>query len=497
MSGKHITDQQVRLYMTHRANHPQITAAAKAGISERSARRIDQQDHQPAKNSRQWRTRTDPLSLVWDDVVLPLLTSCDEISPVGVFDHLCEFHSDKFNASARRTLERRILKWRQLYGESQAVIFIQEHPPGALGICDFTHADFPVTINGEPLSHKLFHYRLVSSGWAYTQVTYGGESFAAFSDGLQNALQNSSGVPLEVRTDSLSAAYKNHQETHDFTDRFAELVANYGFKATRNNRGVAHENGAIESPNRHIKSQIKQALLIRANHDFASKKDYEDFVQAIVARRNRRIRDKFLIEQRQLQPLPMSPSVNYSEHLVRVSRTSTITLKRVVYTVPSRLVGSRLRVHLFDDRLDLYLSDVMTLSLNRVYANQGARARSVNYQHVIGSLVKKPRAFRHSQWRDELLPSEDYRCIWRYVDNELSADKACLYIVRLLNLAKKSEREGALGRFVLEGIEQGRLPSLFDCEDRFMPLTPTFPNVIIEQHALNYYQALLQGGAHE
>lgn len=497
MSGKHITDQQVRLYMTHRANHPQITAAAKAGISERSARRIDQQDHQPAKNSRQWRTRTDPLSLVWDDVVLPLLTSCDEISPVGVFDHLCEFHSDKFNASARRTLERRILKWRQLYGESQAVIFIQEHPPGALGICDFTHADFPVTINGEPLSHKLFHYRLVSSGWAYTQVTYGGESFAAFSDGLQNALQNSSGVPLEVRTDSLSAAYKNHQETHDFTDRFAELVANYGFKATRNNRGVAHENGAIESPNRHIKSQIKQALLIRANHDFASKKDYEDFVQAIVARRNRRIRDKFLIEQRQLQPLPMSPSVNYSEHLVRVSRTSTITLKRVVYTVPSRLVGSRLRVHLFDDHLDLYLSDVMTLSLNRVYANQGARARSVNYQHVIGSLVKKPRAFRHSQWRDELLPSENYRCIWRYVDNELSADKACLYIVRLLNLAKKSEREGALGRFVLEGIELGRLPSLFDCEDRFMPLTPTFPNVIIEQHALNYYQALLQGGAHE
>ena len=497
MSGKHITDQQVRLYMTHRANHPQITAAAKAGISERSARRIDQQDHQPAKNSRQWRTRTDPLSLVWDDVVLPLLTSCDEISPVGVFDHLCEFHSDKFNASARRTLERRILKWRQLYGESQAVIFIQEHPPGALGICDFTHADFPVTINGEPLSHKLFHYRLVSSGWAYTQVTYGGESFAAFSDGLQNALQNSSGVPLEVRTDSLSAAYKNHQETHDFTDRFAELVANYGFKATRNNRGVAHENGAIESPNRHIKSQIKQALLIRANHDFATKKDYEDFVQAIVERRNRRIRDKFLIEQRQLQPLPMSPSVNYSEHLVRVSRTSTITLKRVVYTVPSRLVGSRLRVHLFDDHLDLYLSDVMTLSLNRVYANQGARARSVNYQHVIGSLVKKPRAFRHSQWRDELLPSEDYRCIWRYVDNELSADKACLYIVRLLNLAKKSEREGALGRFVLEGIEQGRLPSLFDCEDRFMPLTPTFPNVIIEQHALNYYQALLQGGAHE
>jgi len=51
VSGKHITDQQVRLYITHRASQPQITAAAKAGISERSARRIDQQDHKPAKNT--------------------------------------------------------------------------------------------------------------------------------------------------------------------------------------------------------------------------------------------------------------------------------------------------------------------------------------------------------------------------------------------------------------------------------------------------------------
>ena len=497
MSGKHLTDQQVRLYMTHRTNQSQNVAAAKAGFSERSARRIEQHDFQPSKGTRKGRTRADPLSLVWDDVVLPLLKNSDDISAVGVFDHLCEHHLDKFKPRARRTLERRILQWRQLYGESQAVIFIQEHPPALLGICDFTHADFTVTISGEPLQHKLFHYRLVSSGWAYAQVTYGGESFSAFSDGLQNAFQASGGVPAEVRTDSLSAAYKNHQETHDFTARFADLVANYGFKASRNNRGVAHENGAIESPNRHIKSQIKQAILIRGGHDFATKKDYESFVASIIDRRNRRLQDKFIIEQQQLQPLPMASSVNYGEHLLRVSRTSTITLKRVVYTVPSRLIGSRLMVHLFDGHLDVYLNGVMTLTLDRVYATQGARARSVNYQHVIGSLVQKPRAFRYSQWRDELLPSEDYHHIWQFVDNELSADKACLYIVRLLNLAKKSEREEALGRFVLEGTEQGCLPSIFDCEDRFMPASPPLPDMNIKQHALSHYQALLQGGNHE
>jgi hypothetical protein len=38
----------------------------------------------------------------------------------------------------RRTLERRIDKWRALYGPSRDVIFRQEHPPGRMGLSDFT-----------------------------------------------------------------------------------------------------------------------------------------------------------------------------------------------------------------------------------------------------------------------------------------------------------------------------------------------------------------------
>ena len=42
MSGKHITTQQVRLYMSSRKQRQtQEQASAKAGISERSGRRID------------------------------------------------------------------------------------------------------------------------------------------------------------------------------------------------------------------------------------------------------------------------------------------------------------------------------------------------------------------------------------------------------------------------------------------------------------------------
>ncbi len=47
------------------------------------------------------------------------------------------------------------------------------------------------------------------SGWSYTQVVQGGESFVALSEGLQNALSACGGVPAELRTDRLSAACRN------------------------------------------------------------------------------------------------------------------------------------------------------------------------------------------------------------------------------------------------------------------------------------------------
>jgi len=496
VSGKQVTDQQVNLYMKFRKNNTQKVAAAKAGISESSGYRIEKQALQPKNGQRSWRTRPDPLESIWDSVVIPLLEKDTDISPVGIYDHLCEHYQDKFNPSSRRTLERRVKQWRHLNAGSGDVVFVQHHEPGRLGIADFTKVQYPVSILGEVLQHQLFHFRLPACGWAFAQVIYGGESFAAFSDGLQNALIAAGGVPAEIRTDSLSAAYKNRTEQDDFTERFTELMRHYGFKASRNNRGVAQENGAIESPNRHIKAQLEQALRIRGSYDFTSRSDYEAFVQSIIERRNRRVADKLAQEQRQLQPLPVHTSVNYTEHYLRVSRTSTIALKRVTYTVPSRLVGSRLLVRLYDSRLELYLGTVLTDTLPRVYAQGSKRVRSVNYRHVIEALVKKPRAFRHSQWRDELLPSDNYKHIWSHVNDTMMADKACYYIVRLLHLASKTGHEQRLGEFVMNEIEHGRVPSIYDCEERFTCPPAAIPKMTVHQHALSQYQSLLHGGNH-
>ena len=246
----------------------------------------------------------------------------------------------------------------------------------------------------------------------------------------------------------------------------------------------------------YLAKSIKKLALKQSIYDFKTRDEYETFICELVERRNRRVSDKYKLEQRQLQPLPRNTSVNYSELYVTVTRTSTIVIKRVTYTVPSRLVQSRLLVRVYDNRLTLFLGHEQVLELERVYSTKNSRARSVNYQHVIDALVKKPRAFRQSQLRDDLLPNDNYKAIWQHVDEVLPADEACFYIVKLLHLAKQSGRERQLEQYVLECINQRQLPAIRDCESRFLVVVPILPALKVTQHSLHAYSCMIPGGLH-
>lgn len=86
MAGTHITDQQVRLYMSERKeDRTQAVAAAKAGVSVRSARRIDTGEIATGPvPQRHWRTRQDPLAGVWDSELVPLLEANPELLPTRI-----------------------------------------------------------------------------------------------------------------------------------------------------------------------------------------------------------------------------------------------------------------------------------------------------------------------------------------------------------------------------------------------------------------------------
>lgn len=74
--------------------------------------------------------------------------------------------------------------------------------------------------------------------------------------------------------------------------------------ATRNNAGIAHENGAIEGSYGHLKRAIDDALLMRGSGDFDDLAFHRRSVDEIVGPRNVRHSRRIDIERAELQELP-------------------------------------------------------------------------------------------------------------------------------------------------------------------------------------------------
>lgn len=64
-----------------------------------------------------------------------------------------------------RTLQRRVSQWRAEHGDEREIYFAQEHPPGRLGLSDFTVADeLDISLGGMAFPHRLYQFALAHSG---------------------------------------------------------------------------------------------------------------------------------------------------------------------------------------------------------------------------------------------------------------------------------------------------------------------------------------------
>ena len=147
--------------MKQRRNHPPAISGAKAGFSTATAYRLEKDPRLPSqKKTRRERRRPDPLADVWGNEVVPLLEAAPGLRPIAIFEELLRRHPD-LSAGTRRTLERRIQAWRAMNGPDREVIFRQDHPPGRMGLSDFTEVgDLGVSIAGQAFAGRLYHFRL-------------------------------------------------------------------------------------------------------------------------------------------------------------------------------------------------------------------------------------------------------------------------------------------------------------------------------------------------
>jgi hypothetical protein len=400
-----------------------------------------------------------------------------------------------YEDGVRRTLERRISQWRAVKGPEKVVMFPQAPVAGQVAQSDFSHMDdLGVTIAGAAFDHMIYHLTLPFSGFEHIEPVIGGESFVALAAGLQNALTLLGGAPKEHRTDSLSAAFRNLERdaAEDQTRRYDALMEHYGMTPTRNNRGVAHENGSIESRHGHTKKRVAQALMLRGSSDFSDLDAYRVFIGDLVASHNARRLRPIEFERSLLQALPATRTMDWEEATVRVTTHSGFTFRRVFYTVPSRLIGRRLRIRAFSDRIEAYLGTVCVLTLRRERPVSGQRAHVVDYRHVIASLKVKPGALIGLLYRDTLWPHPAYKRAFEALLRATTPRRACRIAVGLLALAHEHACETDLASAIDVLIDAGDVPDLESLNRQFSSVPSSIaPEVNVLMPPASSYDELI------
>lgn len=430
-----VTDEQVRLLMSLlKQEIPLATAAAKAGMCEPTARKYARSGRAPSqvKVAHTWRTRPDPYSEVWPEIVA-LLHQDGGLEAKTVWTELNERYPERFSLGQLRTLQRRFRRWRARSGPQREVFFAQVHVPGEQAQSDFTDMrELAITIAGEPFAHLLYHCVFTYSNWEAVSICPS-ESFESLSAGLQGALWRFGGVPREHRTDNLSAATHDLPDSRgrDFTVRYRELLDHYGLRATRNFPGNAHENGDVESSNGGLKSALDQRLRLRGSREFATRELYGAFLEVCVTARNAGRSARVEEERGHLRALPSRPLPAYKEFYATVSRASAVRVIHRSYSVSSRLIGYRLRVRAHADIIELDFNGECVAVMERLV---GRETRRIDYRHIIHTLVRKPGAFRRYVFREALFPSIEFRRAYDALLAENNA-QADLEYVRILHLA--------------------------------------------------------------
>ena len=181
---------------------------------------------------------------------------------------------------------------------------------------------------------------------------------------------------------------------------------------------------------------------------------------------------------------------------MRVTSSGGFTLRKVFYTVPSRLIGHQLRVRLYDDRLDAFIGATQLMTLPRGRADaKGKHGHVVNYRHVISSLRKKPMALLGLVYREQLFPRAAYRRTFDLLQERLTPNKACRLMVDLLALAHERGCEAELATHLDADLDAGRLPDLAELRRCFAPDPASLPTVVVRLHPLAAYEGLLANDA--
>ena len=194
-----------------------------------------------------------------------------------------------------------------------------------------------------------------------------------------------------------------------------------------------------------------------------------------------------------MKPLPVRRTADFEEVDARVSKFGVFSAKSVLYSVPSRLAGHRLKVRLHSTHLDAWLGGVKVFECERLHASAADRhPRRIDWRHMLPSLKRKPGAFARWVLRDAMFPRSEYAQAWERISAKLPERAACRLMVGLLDLADRANVVAELAGVLAALHVCNELPDIDELRGRFAPRPSATPDVQVVLPSTSVYDELLE-----
>ena len=236
-----------------------------------------------------------------------------------------------------------------------------------------------------------------------------------------------------------------------FNADYLALMRHFEMTPRTTGIGKKEQNGDVESSNGALKRRLNQALLLHGSRDFAHVEAWQGSIHDVVRKANAARGVRLREEMAAMRPARLVKLAECVEVEVVVSAWSTVRVKHCAYSVPSRLIGERVRVHVYDARIEVYFGSTCELRCERLV---GHGLRRIDYRHVIWSLIRKPAAFSRYVYREELFPSLTFRRAYDAIQTPHHGSPGDLEYLRILHLAASTMEahvETALSALLAEG----------------------------------------------
>lgn len=341
---------------------------------------------------------------------------------------------------SERTLSRRIRELRSEKGQER--FYEQVYQPGEQCQFDFKES-IEIPFKSGPRKLNLFFATLPYSDRFFIKA-FTFKNYEAFADGMHSFFTAIGGMTESIRIDNLSPCVKKvlKGDARVYTESFLRAIDYYGFKVLPCNPGKGSDKGDCERDIRTHARKIKSLIKIQ-NLSFEDLEDFNNWVMEFVAtRQNAQSIEKFKDETSKLRPTSaFEESIVNQVQSARVTSYGTVHVAHATYSVPDEAIGHIVKVVISAERVRIYKILEGTKKLVANHPRQKKGGHAVQPEHVITSLVRKPRALIRWKYRDIFLSDPNFNRLYHKFKgwDESRAEREFLKTMNLIQYTTLAE----------------------------------------------------------